>query len=535
MAPGGSNGLQSQTGWPGRAIVAAILALVLLRVVVAASAGLTDDEAYYRLWSLAPAMGYLDHAPMVGVDDRRRTLARRRQSRSACASAQSSPRSSALSFSGARPGLLFGPAIARRAVWIALAMPLLAVGGVIVTPDTPSVLFWGLAAWALAELHVSRNANWWLAVGVFAGLGLLSKYTNLFAGAGILLWLLLIPANWAWFRAWQLWAGGAIAAVVALPVVLWNAEHGWVSFAKQFGRVGAGQQLTAVYFGELVGAYFGLASPIIAALALLGLVRVVRSAARGKDQSNVMLAASILPLLAYFLVHALHDRVQPNWLAPLYPSFAICAAVALAHIEGPRSNGATFGWLGKSAVALGFVMSAVLYLHAVAPLIAVCQGPERPDARMARAGAGGRPHSGGEGRLLGGDLELRNHRPARLRACRQGPRRAAHRTHPLSQSAARRPGALQVPGALCRARASRLAVPAAGTFPQRDLRHKCCAQQPRNGFGHLSCVSALPTPSPTRFSRPSLRNRRRPIARSAAGCSSFPRRDFCYETVTQPP
>ena len=31
-----------------------------------------------------------------------------------------------------------------------------------------------------------------------------------------------------------------------------------------------------------------------------------------------MLATGALPLLAYFLVHALHDRVQPNWMAPLY-------------------------------------------------------------------------------------------------------------------------------------------------------------------------------------------------------------------------
>ena len=151
--------------------------------------------------------------------------------------------------------LLFGPAIARRAVWIALAMPLLAVGGVIVTPDTPSVLFWGLAAWALAELHVSRNANWWLAVGMFAGLGLLSKYSNLFVGAGILLWLVLVPANRIWFRAWQLWAGGAIAASWRCRSCCGTRSMDWASFAKQFGRVGRGQQLTVVYFGELIGGY----------------------------------------------------------------------------------------------------------------------------------------------------------------------------------------------------------------------------------------------------------------------------------------
>jgi 4-amino-4-deoxy-L-arabinose transferase-like glycosyltransferase len=380
VAPGNrvaSSDLDGNTSGPGRAIVAAILALVLLRLIVAAGAGLTDDEAYYRLWSLAPAMGYLDHAPMVAwMIAAGRWLA---------GDNPLGVRLAAILTSLIGPfvlwrttNLLFGPAIARRAVWIALAMPLLAVGGIIITPDTPSVLFWGLAAWVLAELHVSRNANWWLAVGVFAGLGLLSKYSNLFVGAGILLWLLLVPANRAWFRAWQLWAGGAIAAGVALPVVLWNAQHEWVSFAKQFGRVGAGQRLTAAYFGELIGAYVGLASPIIAALGLIGLVRVVRTAALTREQSNMLLATGVLPLLAYFLVHSLHDRVQPNWLAPLYASFAICAAIALAQIERPR-GGATFGWLGKSAVALGFAMSALLYLHAVLPLT---QSAKDPSAQM---------------------------------------------------------------------------------------------------------------------------------------------------------
>jgi 4-amino-4-deoxy-L-arabinose transferase-like glycosyltransferase len=375
-----TNGVQSQTGGPGSILLATILGFALVRLVVAASAGLTDDEAYYRLWSLAPAMGYLDHAPMVAW-----MIA---AGRWLTGDTPLGVRLGAVLASLLGPfilwrttGLLFGPAIAQRAVWLALAMPLLAVGGVIVTPDTPSVLFWGLAAWALAELHVSRQANWWLAVGVFAGLGLLSKYTNLFLGAGILLWLLFIPANRAWFRSWQLWAGGAIAAAIALPVVLWNAQHGWVSFAKQFGRVGAGQHLTAVYFAELIGTYLGLASPIIAGLGLVGFVRVVRSTALTRDQPDTMLAASMLPLLAYFFVHSLHDRVQPNWVAPLYATFAICAAIALSHIERPLSSGATFGRLGKSAVALGLLMSAFLYLHAVVPLVQL-PGSRDPSSQM---------------------------------------------------------------------------------------------------------------------------------------------------------
>ena len=375
--------LEPRSSWldrPAAALVAAIVALTLVRVWLAGNLGLADDEAYYRLWALAPAMSYLDHPPMVGW-----TIAIGRWI------AGDNPLgirlgSVLVSLLGPfilwRTGkILFGPSIARRAVWIALAMPLMAVGGVIITPDTPSVLFWGLAGWALAELHVSRNANWWLAVGLVAGMGLLSKYSNLFVGVGVVLWLLLVPANRSWFRSWQLWAGGAVACLLALPVLMWNAQHDWVSLAKQFGRVGHGRQLTASYFAELVGGLIGLISPIIAILALLGLVKVVRSAISEKNQSCALLAAGTLPFFAYLLLHSLHDRVQPNWMAPLYPSFAICAAIALGHVETPRGLGQVFGNLGKWALAIGFLLSGLLYLHAVQPLLQV-PGPKDPSSQM---------------------------------------------------------------------------------------------------------------------------------------------------------
>ena len=357
-----------QPGWLdafGRPLLAATLALTLIHALVAAFAGLTEDEAYYRLWALAPAMSYLDHPPMVGW-----MIAAGRWI------AGDNPlgiRLGAVAASLIGPfvlwrtaAILFGQVVARRAVWFALAMPLLAVGGVIITPDTPSVLFWGLAGWALAELYVSGRANWWLAVGLFAGLGLLSKYTNLFVGAGLLLWLVLLPANWRWLRSWQLWAGGALALLIALPVVLWNAEHEWASFAKQFGRVASGHRLTAVYFLELLGGYLGLASPIIAVLGLVGLWRVARSAVAERDPARTLVAVSIIPLLAYMLLHTLHDRVQPNWPGPLYPALALCAAVAVS--EGRQAAGISPAAVTKWALGIGFIMSGLIYAHVLRPL-----------------------------------------------------------------------------------------------------------------------------------------------------------------------
>ena len=338
--------------------------MTVVRLLVAGLVPLTDDEAYYRLWALVPAMSYLDHPPMTawmiaagrwiaGDDPLGIRLA--------------APLTMLVGpfFLWRTAAILFDRNIAVRATWLVLAMPLLAVGGVVITPDTPSVLFWGLAAWALAELHVSRNANWWLMLGFFSGLGLLSKYTNLFVGAGIALWIALLPDNWRWLRRWQLWSGGVVACLLALPVVLWNLEHDWASFGKQFGRVVRGEALTLGYLLEFAGSYVGLASPLIAALATWGLWNTLRMAIATRDAPRALLAACIAPLLSYLLLHSLHGRVQPNWAAPLYPALAICAAIALAGIADPRTAYRLF----RVALVAGFLLCGLLYVHALRPIV----------------------------------------------------------------------------------------------------------------------------------------------------------------------
>lgn len=350
-------------------LLAVALALTALRLAIASYTGLVDDEAYYRIWSLAPALSYLDHPPMVAwVIGAGRAIA----GDTALGVRLLAP---IIVLAGAAllwrtTQLLYGPVIARRAVWIMLAMPLLAVGGIIVTPDLPSVLFAGLVIWALAELDRSQNSRWWLAVGLFAGLGLLSKYTNLFLGATILVWLLALPENRKWFRAPELWIGGLIAAAVASPVAVWNAEHDWASFTKQFGRVGHSSSASLSYLLELFGGFALLESPLIAGLALIGLVGVTRSAFKHRRRNDVLLAAAILPMLIYFIVHALHDRVQGNWPGPLYPFLAICAALGIEAVPIAWRR-ATF----VAALGVGFAMTAFLYVHALHPLFASAKDP----------------------------------------------------------------------------------------------------------------------------------------------------------------
>lgn len=348
----------------------ALLVLTLLRFVVAAMTPLSEDEAYYWVWSHALALGYLDHPPMVALWIRAGTWlagedalgVRLWAPLSAAAGSVLVARSAELLFPGRRLGL---PAAA-----LLNGTLLVGAGAVTMTPDTPLLLFWTATMWALARLLRSGDGRWWLAVGLFAGCAMASKYTGGFLGLGIVLWLFWVPGLRRWFRSASLWLGGAVAAACFAPVVLWNAEHGWASFAKQGGRTGDWNPGAALrHLSELLGGQVGLATPLVFILLSAGAWAAVRRAAL-RDPAWSLLAALTVPGLLVFLQHAVGDRVQANWPAIVYPAAAICAA--------------GLGWrLWRPAAALGLAVTALVYVQGAAAPFPL---PRRLDPILIRLG-----------------------------------------------------------------------------------------------------------------------------------------------------
>lgn len=340
--------------------VAILALLTLARLMAAAAAGLSEDEAYYRLWALEPAFGYLDHPPMIGWwiaagigfvgDD---ALGVRMPGVLATLVA---------SMAVWRIALLLSADLAtagRAAIWFNATL-LIGVGAVIATPDLPSVLFWTLALWAIAELRTGEDDRWWLAVGVFAGLGLLSKYSVLFLGAGIVLWLLLAPDMRRAFRSPWLWAGGAVALVLFAPVVAWNAANGWASFEKQFGRAVPSEFRPELVL-EFLGAQILLVGPLMVPFLAIGIGRIVRLGPTRASLAWALLATS-LPFFAYLVAHGFHARVQGNWPAPLYAAVAVIAAVAAADLPEGRA-GRVLRALRAAVAPVGLGLCLVAFLH----------------------------------------------------------------------------------------------------------------------------------------------------------------------------
>ena len=80
------------------------------------------------------------------------------------------------------------------------------------------------------------NTLRWVVAGAFAGLAMLSKYHGVFVLAGTGLFLLTSAPHRKWFARPGPYLGALVAFAMFTPVLLWNREHGWVSFAFQFGR-----------------------------------------------------------------------------------------------------------------------------------------------------------------------------------------------------------------------------------------------------------------------------------------------------------
>jgi hypothetical protein len=331
-------------------LVAVVLAATALRLLAAALVPLTEDEAYYRLWSMRPAFGYYDHPPMIAWQIwLGRQIAGDNPLGVRLIPALSTAATSFVAFDVARLMGLGERVAARAGVWLNATL-LVGFAGGLAVPDVPNALFWVATLWcAFRALQGSRA--WWLAAGVAAGLACLSRYSALFLAPGVLLWLALSSDGRRQLRAPWPWLGAALALAVFAPNVAWNADHGWLTFAKQFGRARPAG-FAPQFLGKLAIDQFLLLNPLIAIF--IGL-------AIRKRAAWPMLAISA-PFAAYLVFHSLHDAVQGQWPAPLYPLLAIAAAAAAEDAKGwlaaVRGAAAPFG-LGVAAVLLAFVVAPV--------------------------------------------------------------------------------------------------------------------------------------------------------------------------------
>jgi dolichyl-phosphate-mannose-protein mannosyltransferase len=348
---------------PSGAVAVLILATFAARLAFAAALGLGVDESYMVAAGRKLQLGYFDHPPIAWW--------------MAWGVAQLTGNESALvvrlpfivlfaltTFLMYRvTTTLFDP---EAGLWAAVVLNLAPVLGITagtwVLPDGP--LFAALLGAVACLIPALRSQGgpawgWWLAAGVCAGLALCSKYSAVLTLAGAVLFLATEPTSRGWLTRPHPYAAGMAALVMFLPVLIWNAEHGWVSLLFQGGRA-TGHLRPFGPFLALAGQAAFLLPWIWAPLLWCGLVAAYRGPS---DRARWLLLCLAAPPIVVFTGAALWGNPLFHWAAPGYLMVVPLLGEAIARRR--ESSRLVRIWLAGTAAfvvfGLGFVASEVRF------------------------------------------------------------------------------------------------------------------------------------------------------------------------------
>ena len=321
-----------QDSWRAVALLI-VLYTIFLRLLYLGSYELIQEEAYYWNYSQHLAMGYLDHPPMVALLIWLGTHF--------FGPTEFAVRLGAFScwlitafFVHRLTAAMFGKDAALNALVLVAALPFYFGVAVVITPDSPLVACWAGALYFLYKSLVEGNTRAWLGAGVFLGLGLASKYTIALLGPAVLLFMLIDRSSHHWFRRPQPYLAALIAIALFSPVIVWNYQHGWVSFLFQSQhRI---QDVFHFSTPELVATILLLLTPtgllaIWSANRRYFLEAIEPLAPLALHRNWLFTLCMALTPLTVFVVFSLSKEVKLNWTGPLWLAFLPLMAAALRH------------------------------------------------------------------------------------------------------------------------------------------------------------------------------------------------------------
>lgn len=186
---------------------------------------------------------------------------------------------------------------------------------------------WVLATYGVVLLLKDEDERWWIWIGAFSGVGLMTKYTVVFFIAALLAGFLLTPARRFLLSGWFA-AGCGLTLLIVLPNLIWQVRHDFISLhflehihARDL-RIGRGR----------AGDYWLLQAvvcenPAAIPLTITGIIAAWRSVRYR--------AVSIAFVLTILLFAAM--RARGYYTAAVYPVIIAFGAVARVRWASSRS------------------------------------------------------------------------------------------------------------------------------------------------------------------------------------------------------
>lgn len=319
--------------WRNTAVALIVYAFVL-RLIYAGSVEMMPEETYYWNYSRHLDIGYLDHPPMVAWLIRAATAV--------FGQTEFGVRAAAL-LCGAITSIfvyklarnLFGAAAALAALLLVQALPFFFLSGLLMTPDAPLVAAWAASLYFLERALIGNQSRAWWFAGICLGAGMISKYSIALLGLVAAAFMLWDPPARRWWARSSPYVGALLALAIFSPVIIWNAQHEWASFAFQTSRRLAETPQFALH--KLIGSMIVLITPTGLLAVIAALTRRAPDEAPDAARRRRLFNLAILIPLAVFALFSLRHEVKLDWTGA--PWTAALPAMAFVMVNSAPGAG----------------------------------------------------------------------------------------------------------------------------------------------------------------------------------------------------
>jgi len=321
------------------------------------------DMLDHWVWSRFLSLSYYEHPPMIAWLIRGITMVGG-QSEAALEVGSQLLTLMILTLIYAGTFLLYGKNAALVTLLILCSMPYFTLGSIFLHITQPFLIFWILSLFLLIRYHSQPEKKWLLLIGVVAGFGALSKYIMLLFYIGLFLHLLLYQKIRREILNPWLYFAGILSLVIFIPVIIWNAQHDWISFrwTLEKGTTGSnfGENTLAFTIGHLI-----LFSPMWALLGVVSIWWLRDRLKDGKQAESVITVLSMLPLLFFTLMSLKGTISDPHWANLAYIGIAIMLGNELLY----RVKRKTIYIVITTGLVFNAVLIGTVLMQTLTPLI----------------------------------------------------------------------------------------------------------------------------------------------------------------------
>jgi dolichol-phosphate mannosyltransferase len=320
----------------------------VLRLVYLGCVELLPEETYYWNYSRHLDLSYLDHPPMVAWLIGLGTAVFGQSEFGVRVGAMGCAVLTSL-FAYRLTRNLFGEAAALAALLLVQILPFFFLSGLLMTPDAPLTAAWAASLYFLERALVANRSTAWWRAGMSLGLGVISKYSIGLLAPVTLAYMLWDAKSRRWWGRWEPYAAALIALAVFSPVIIWNAQHEWASFAFQTSRRLAEAPRFALH--KLIASTLVLITPVGVLAVASGLIRGAPAGAPAgapPDQARgwTFVRAAVLIPLTVFALFSLRHEVKLDWTgAPWTGALPVMAVGMMARAAAGGAAGGMRAWL----------------------------------------------------------------------------------------------------------------------------------------------------------------------------------------------